>query len=105
MAQGVWRDVLGREGRADLSGGGHVFVEQVGDGVAAEASTGSVGEQRIGLRGVPFGGPAVEQPGGGPGQRGAALFAAFAGLCRSVGNAESWPALTALLVLCLLCVF
>jgi hypothetical protein len=77
MPQGVRGNALGREGRAGFRGGGDVFGEEVGDGVAAEMPASAVGEQRIGGCGVPVGDPPLEQPGGGSGQRGASLFAAF----------------------------
>ena len=105
VTKGVRSDVFGCEGGAGRGGDGHVFFDQVGDGVAAEVSTGAVGEQWVVRCGVSIGDPALEQPGGGPGQRGEALFAAFAGLCRSVGNAETRLPLTALLGCWLRCAF
>ena len=47
--------------------------------------------------------PGAQQRGSRGGQWGDPLLAAFAELCRSVGNAESRLPLTALLLLCLLC--
>jgi hypothetical protein len=73
--------------------------------VTAERRAASRGEQRIRTYASALGEPGGRDGDCFRGQRGDALFAALAQLCRSVGNAESWLSLTVLLVLWLLCAF
>jgi hypothetical protein len=103
VSQHVRGDRLAAQGWAGCCGVVGVVRDAVLDGVAAQWSTATGGEQRIAGLAVVLVEPVPEDGDRAAGEWGDPVLAAFPALCRSVGNAESRLPLTALLLLCLLC--
>jgi hypothetical protein len=78
MSKRVGRDPLVAQGFAYPRRDGDVFIDEVLDGIGAEASTVAGGEQRVVGTGSALVDPGSQQFGGGRGERGATLFSAFA---------------------------